>query len=657
VGAGDPNSDEKKMNLLIVNHSALVSNSGNHVSCLASELVKLGHKVAVAVPNNDFVATAAGAVFACITWTEAESYSFPDGKRADLVHAWTPRQHVASATRRIVQAQNCSYVVHLEDNEHAIAALNLGTDTTNLISMAKGSRFALPIFLAHPVDMKNFIARSIGVSVLMDRLFEFKPPELLGVEIWPSADTALFTPRASDQQLRARLGIRIGAKVLVYHGNVHPANVAEVRSLYLAVAALARSGIDLILVRLGEDSAEVITPELSGVQAYIVKVPFQTRERLPLYLSLADLFVQPGRIDEFNAYRFPSKVPEFLAMGRPVILPFTNIGTRLEDGEEALLLQTGDALEIAAAIRRVLSDEALSRHLAAGARNFFDRCLSWSASAAKLDNFYVNVLVGAGMDNLNNNVAARNAGTYYRSQPVPPALGYATVQDYSESIDRIGALARINHDLKDAQRPWIFKTILSAVKQGGRLLEIGAGDPWVADLLARLGYEVTVVDPYDGTARGPDQFETIRKKFPNITFVRGFFPEALASLKDKKFDCIYSISVLEHLPIETIPALCAGIRAHSRSADAPTIHAIDHVLLGHGSEDHLMKLEAVVRGLGMDTVDLHAMLARLDGDADAYFLSAESHNLWRGTVPYEKFPMRRCVSVQICSTTEGRALA
>ena len=59
------------------------------------------------------------------------------------------------------------------------------------------------------------------------------------------------------------------------------------------------------------------------------------------------MLVQPGRPDAFNDYRFPSKLPEFLASGRPVMLPRTNIGLHLEDGVEALLLGHGDADEIA----------------------------------------------------------------------------------------------------------------------------------------------------------------------------------------------------------------------------------------------------------------------------------------------------------------------
>ena len=64
--------------------------------------------------------------------------------------------------------------------------------------------------------------------------------------------------------------------------------------------------------------------------------------------------------------------------------------------------------------------------------------------------------------------------------------------------------------MKNLQRCWMVKAVLGSVEPGGRLLEIGAGEPLVADLLARLGYEVTVVDPYDGSGDGPLEFEEFR---------------------------------------------------------------------------------------------------------------------------------------------------
>ena len=45
---------------------------------------------------------------------------------------------------------------------------------------------------------------------------------------------------------------------------------------------------------------------------------------LPFSRSPTFLCSQAG-LNEFNAYRFPSKLPEFFAMERPVILPATNV--------------------------------------------------------------------------------------------------------------------------------------------------------------------------------------------------------------------------------------------------------------------------------------------------------------------------------------------
>ena len=152
------------------------------------------------------------------------------------------------------------------------------------------------------------------------------------------------------------------------------------------------------------------------------------------------------------------------------------------------------------------------------------------------------------------------------------------VRDYCDSADHLPALATANGDLKDVQRPWTLKAILGRVPRGGRLLEIGAGDPHVADILARIGYDVTLIDPYDGRDRGPSAYEAIVAAYPHLTVVRGLFPDALDD-DAGSFDCIYSISVLEHLPKEAIPALWEGIRMRT-SPGGVTIHAIDHVHQG-----------------------------------------------------------------------------
>jgi glycosyltransferase involved in cell wall biosynthesis len=608
----------------------------------------MGDEVAVAFSDGSDARPLSTGAFKPVTYGAAAELRFADGRGADLVHAWTPRQLMAETTRRLCTAHGCPYVVHLEDNEHVVAAAHLGLSVEELLTRANADpNFDVPDHLSHPVDMRNFLESAAGVTVLMDRLLEFKPSRLPGLEIWPAAEDVLFYPQETDPALRASLGIRDSAKVLTYHGNVHRANAAEVCSLYLAVGALARDGVDVVLVRLGEDYSEFLPMNLPEIQHFVVKLPFQPRKEIPRYLALADVFVQPGRADDFNNYRFPSKLPEFFAMGRPVILPATNIGLKVKPGEEALLLHRGDALEIAEALRRVLSDTSLLVRLGAGARRFYERTLNWDKSAKSLRCFYERVLNNPRFDDLGNDVALRRIAKHYEDFKAG-LLGYATVKDYSDGVDRLRALATINRDLKDAQRPWVFKAILGAVPPGGRLLEIGAGDPWVADLLSRLGYEVVVVDPYDGRDGGPNQFEQIKARFPRVTFLRGLFPQAVSILPDAKFDCIYSISVLEHLADGDVQPLFAAIAANSRTPASPTIHSVDHVLLGNGAAEHLSRLRLIVNCLGFEVDDLSVVLARLECDPDTYFLSAEAHNRWRGATSYAEFPMRRCVSIQIC---------
>lgn len=649
------------MNILFVNHSTVRSNSGIHITNVARHLTTAGCSVAIAVPDEALQTDVGGTKdceFPIVGFAKSAKFRFPDGQGPDLVHAWTPRQFIAEATRRICERHQCPYVVHLEDNEHVIAAAYSGMSVEELTATsAQEPAFKLPMHVAHPTDMRRLLEGAAGVTVLLDRLMEFKPDNVPGVEFWPAAEDDLFKPTSPDPKLRQRYGIPNSAKIIVYNGNVHPANVNEVRSLYLAVAALARSGVPVVLVRLGTDHVEILPRDLRELDKHVIKVEFQPRAEVARFLALADVLVQPGRIDPFNDYRFPSKLPEFFAMGKPVILPATNVGLAVEPDKEAVLLKKGDAIEIASAVRRIFRDPEFAASLSAGGRRFYERELNWGKSAKKVKDLYSRILQRDHLDRLDDTAGLRGAAQRYIGQIPDQPLSYATVSDFCDSFDNLHALTTINQDLKDVQRPWVLKTILGMVPIGGHVLEIGAGDPWVADLLSRLGYRVTVIDPYDGRDRGPQQFKEFCKRFPGIRFVKGLFPDALQGEGEALFDCIYSISVLEHLPLETVDPVFDGIKTHSRSELSPTIHAIDHVHLGNGAELHLVKLEKMLGRLGFAKDQLGEMLTRMDGDPETYFLSAEAHNRWRGSMSYSEFPMRRCVSIQVSCQAGGSGAA
>lgn len=237
-------------------------------------------------------------------------------------------------------------------------------------------------------------------------------------------------------------------------------------------------------------------------------------------------------------------------------------------------------------------------------------------------------------------IAERYSGSF----PLPP-ISYGTVRDFADSADQMPGLAGASFDMKDLQRCWTIKAILGNVERGSRILEIGAGEPLVAGMLSRLGYDVTVVDPYDGSGNGPREFKRFQTAYPDLRFIREQFPPS-EPLGDG-FGAIYSISVLEHVPLEQIDSVIEGARALLAKPRGCSIHAVDHVLAGWGAEEHREKLERIVSGLGLSSQDLATQIAAMERDPETYFVSAESHNRWRGDLPYDQYTMRRIGSVNL----------
>jgi SAM-dependent methyltransferase len=234
----------------------------------------------------------------------------------------------------------------------------------------------------------------------------------------------------------------------------------------------------------------------------------------------------------------------------------------------------------------------------------------------------------------------------YRGRYEIDPVSYGTVGDLADSLDNLGALARASGDMKDLQRCWMVKAILGAVPAGSRLVEIGAGEPLVAGLLSRLGHEVTVVDPYDGSGSGPREFDLFRSAYPQLDFIRERFPPAAGLPADVA--CVYSISVLEHVHLESIGELVAAAHEALRPGGS-SLHAVDHVVAGWGADAHLERLRAIVEGSGLPVAELEATIDRLREDPETYFVSAEAHERWRGSLAYDKYPMRRIVSVNLHS--------
>ncbi|MGH7898497.1 MAG: glycosyltransferase family protein, partial [Candidatus Binatia bacterium] len=314
---------------------------------------------------------------------------FADGNGPDVVHAWTPREIVREFCERLRHQREFSLVVHLEDNEECILERQAGVAFEKL---RREKDVEIPEHLSHPIRYRNFLASAKGITLIMDRLDEHVPDGVPSLLLWPGADTERFFPRNRDRSLAAKLGIAPSTWVIGYNGNVHPANAQEVRSVYLAAALLSREGLPTVVLRTGRDYCRFLGEDETWARRVSIELGYIDYAWMPEVLACADVLVQPGKPGPFNDYRFPCKLPEYLATGKPVVLPATNVGNHLVHGREALVYPAVDALQIVEAVRTLAADEELRRTLARGSVAFATEHLRWPQRTERLARFYESLL-------------------------------------------------------------------------------------------------------------------------------------------------------------------------------------------------------------------------------------------------------------------------
>ncbi len=380
------------MNILFALYNDFNCNSASHVHSFANELSRFGHDCIVAVPwNKETIANLGSTSYRGVDFGEvlAADSVFADGRGPDILHAWTPREIVRHFCDALREKHECRLFIQLEDNEQHLLACALGMPWKRIISLDDDELDLLvKAHLTHPRKGFEFMSSADGITVIIDRLQELVPKGIPTLELWPSAEQNLFRPLPKLDSARTLLGIPKNSAVIVYTGNAHAANAHEMRSLYLAVAILNREGQPVTLVRAGRDFYPFLGYGEQWARKHSIELGLVPHKEIPAVLALADILVQPGRADPFNDYRFPSKLPEFLSAGRPVVVPNANIASRMIHRKHAYVLSNASALSIAGAVREILDDSCLRERLSQGALEFFKEHLSWSLSAERLNDYY-----------------------------------------------------------------------------------------------------------------------------------------------------------------------------------------------------------------------------------------------------------------------------
>lgn len=385
------------MNILFLLYGEKESNTSYPIKLIYSELIKLGHCCIIASLKGDGCdSKTSNSRINIMPFDEvlkANGKIFPNFSVADIIHASTSRLVIIDFLIKYQKLNFTPLVFCVEDNERWLIKNYLDLDENKILALSNTE-----IIKKTPKKLSNFVSYPIELALadlvicLQDKLKQEVPKFIHSKSIaWP-ADISLFSPQETSVYSKEFFGISINAHVIVYHGGLNGFNRYALIDLCQSIDLINQAGIECYLIRTGPNKFNFLQELNLKFPEKIIDCGVVNRDELPRILSLSTLFIQPGRINEYEDLRLPSKVLDFLSMGKPVIIPNVNIANQFVDNIDAVILKTGEPKEIANACISLFNDPERINFLGKNARHFALKHFSPQTQALKFEAAYLNAI-------------------------------------------------------------------------------------------------------------------------------------------------------------------------------------------------------------------------------------------------------------------------
>lgn len=202
---------------------------------------------------------------------------------------------------------------------------------------------------------------------------------------WRYAAMLPVDEKMETEALRRDLGVPAGRPVVLYSGTFE--SYQGLPELLAAIPHVREAVPDVTFVLVGADPGGGTAVERA--HADLVRngslrvVRRQPRERIPMFLSLADVVVSPRAYGD----NLPLKVFDYLAAGKPIVATDIPAHRAVLDESRALLTPPWSP-EIANAIVRLLRDRDLAGSLAAAGRAYAEARFGWFEFVRSVDELY-----------------------------------------------------------------------------------------------------------------------------------------------------------------------------------------------------------------------------------------------------------------------------
>jgi glycosyltransferase involved in cell wall biosynthesis len=193
------------------------------------------------------------------------------------------------------------------------------------------------------------------------------------------ADPGRFSPRAPDPALRKRLGVADDAFVIGFTGVVRAWHGLDL--LVEAMAAVVRECPSARLLIVGDGPYRGPLEELArrvGVAHTVIVTGRVSHDDVPDHIALFDVAVSPRS----TFYASPMKAIEYMALGRPVVVPRAqNFLDFVDDDRTGVTFAENDASDMARVLLELWRSPERRERIGAAAREKVEHRLNWQWNA------------------------------------------------------------------------------------------------------------------------------------------------------------------------------------------------------------------------------------------------------------------------------------
>lgn len=200
-------------------------------------------------------------------------------------------------------------------------------------------------------------------------------------------DPERFSPRPRNEALLGELGIPAGTLVVGFTGILRPWHGLEL--LIDAAASMVKRGRRVFLLIVGDG------PYRSSLEGRIAELRISAcvritgrlpHDKVPEYVSLFDVAVSPRA----TFYASPMKVIEYMALGKPVVVPRTaNFLDIIDEGVNGITFEDGSAAALEKALVDLSDSPGACKDLGAKSRRKVESRLNWRWNATEVCRLFV----------------------------------------------------------------------------------------------------------------------------------------------------------------------------------------------------------------------------------------------------------------------------